>query len=70
VSTTACPHCASTNTIQTDHGRDYVSWYCYDCRKAFELYNGPAPLHPPRAERRKSPDRRTNRSAARVNDAS
>ena len=58
VSPPACPRCESTNTIQTDHGRDYTSWYCYACGKSFEVYEG-AMRRFVRGERRKKPtDRR------------
>ena len=60
---TACPNCESSNTIQTDRGRDYCSWYCYGCRRAYELYDVVLPKRASGAERRRGTDRRTNRSA-------
>ena len=32
-----CRHCESPDTIQTDHSLDSASWYCYDCRRGFDV---------------------------------
>ena len=32
-----CRRCASTDTIQTDHNLSCETWYCYDCRRGFEV---------------------------------
>lgn len=52
--TQGCPHCAGTNIIRTGTHGTCDSWYCYGCRRSFELTNGTSV----RIERRTGGDRR------------
>ena len=54
VTAPGCSFCGSRNTIRTDHTVDCEQWYCYQCRRGYELSlvpvqnAGPAPTdrHP------------------------
>jgi hypothetical protein len=32
-----CSRCLSWNTVAIDQGRHCDYWYCYDCRRGFEV---------------------------------
>jgi hypothetical protein len=49
-----CPHCACTNIIRTGTHRTCDSWYCYECKRSFEMKIGSTV----RVERRNGADRR------------
>ena len=58
VASPACRFCESRDTIRTDQTLACESWYCYSCRRSYELSlvpvpnGGPAPTdRPPAAVR-------------------
>ena len=38
VASPACRFCESRDTIRTDQTLAYESWYCYSCRRGFDVH--------------------------------
>jgi transposase-like protein len=55
----ACPRCESTNTLRTESGRTTTSWYCFGCRRSFDVNTSGLP----HIERRRGADRRQTSTA-------
>jgi hypothetical protein len=43
LSTHPCPRCGTADTIRTDDRIDSTSWYCYACRRIFDVPNADDP---------------------------
>ena len=56
VSARTCPRCQEANTIRTQQMTGRESWYCYPCRRSFEIDSSRGPG----VERRRGGDRRAN----------